>query len=613
MKQRLLLSILLVAICASIKVAQAEQSPADRDLPSDPAKGEGIYQTVCATCHENNLDSRAPARAVLGLMSPESIHQALANGLMKEVGSSLDEGQRRSVAHYLTKRAYSPEVIPPQACPLSRMRFDPEQPPALEGWGFDQGNSHSIPANVSGISRSNVTSMHVKWVLGFPSAVRARSQPAIAAGALFVGSHDGTVYALDRETGCTRWTFKARAEVRTAIVIAPWARGRAPARPLLYFGDLVGNIYALNAFTGGLIWTEHTDPHPAVTLTAAPALHGGRLYVPVSSIEEATRTDMRPCCTFRGSVIAYDALTGARLWQTFMTDAPGETGKTDKGVKTFGPSGAAIWNTPTVDVKRRRIYLGTGDNYSNPTTSTSDALVALDMESGRIIWTRQTVEGDIWPFDGPDADWGAPPVLASTSEGREVLVAGQKSGTVYGVDPEDGSVLWKTEVGRGGIGGGVQFGIAVEGNKAFVPIHDRKDGRSHAVEQKPGMYALDIHSGAYVWRAPQINSCGNKSACYPGYAAAITATSGIVIAGNIDGYVRAFDGTDGQVLWEFDTSREFVTVNGELAHGGSIAGGSAPVVYHGMMFLNSGYSAFSGTQAAGNVLIAFEVNQKAAK
>jgi len=596
-----------VLACCLAGAVRAEQAVASAQTTESRERGAQVYQSVCVACHEGQADSRAPAKAVLGLMSPDSILQALTGGMMKEVGAALNDEQKRNVAQYLTGRAFGQANTPPKRCDRAHARFDPRQPPSFSAWGIDAANSHHVPAAVGGLDSGNVAALSLQWALAFPNAVRARSQPAVGAGAVFVGSHDGTVYALDRETGCARWTFKARAEVRTGIVMAPWPRGRAPATALLYFGDLVGHVYALNAFTGQLVWSDKVDAHSTTTLTAAPAWHDGRLYVPVSSLEEATRSDARPCCTFRGSVVAYDARRGQRLWQTYMVGTPVETGNTDKGIKTWGPSGAAIWNTPTVDAKRRRLYLGTGDNYSPPATATSDAIVALDMDSGRIIWTRQTVAGDIWPGDGPDSDWGAPPVLARDSTGREWLVAGQKSGVVFGIQPEDGQVIWQTKVGRGGIGGGVQFGLALQGDRVFVPIHDRNDGRNYPDPKRPGLYALDIRDGSLIWQAPHPDSCGDKTACYPGYAGAITVTGDLVLAGSIDGFIRAYHVANGQLLWQLDTARDFSTVNGETARGGSMGGGAAPIAVAGMLFMNSGYAAFNSTQKAGNVFLAFKV------
>ena len=577
---------------------------------STSARGEQIYRETCAACHENDPASRAPARATLGLMAPESVYRALSGGMMAQIGVGMADADRRAVASYVTAKPFGQAAAPVLRCAAGHSRFDWSRPPVFSNWGIDEGNNHFIESEKAGIGRATVRNLRLKWALAFPGAVRARSQPALAGGAIFVGSHDGTVFALDQETGCARWTFQARAEVRTGIVISGWTAGSRRVRPTLYFGDLIGNIYAVDAVTGRQKWSRKMDDHPAATITAAPTLYDGRLYVAVSSLEEATRSPLFACCTFRGSVVALDARDGKQLWQTFMTAPPQQTGVTPEGVKMFGPSGAAIWNTPTIDAARRSLYFGTGDNYSEPHNGLSDAIVALDMDSGRIKWVTQTVAGDIWPGDGPDSDWGAPPALVRKPDGKDILVAGQKSAVVFGFDPDTGKPLWQTRVGRGGIGGGVQFGIAVAGTTAFVPIHDRADGRTYPEPRQPGIYAVDVRDGARLWSAPLADACEGRTACYPGYAGAITATPELVLAGAIDGFVRAYDARSGAVLWSWDTTQPVRTVNGQMAQGGSIAGGSAPIAQDGLLLVNSGYAAFNSTQKAGNVFLVFEVEDR---
>ena len=583
-------------------------APVAAQAPAASRAGQDTFSTICASCHEGNPASRAPSRVILSLLSTESIYRALTDGAMKSVGEGLGEQQKRDVAQYVTGRPFGLKPPAPFMCSAATARLKAPLAPDFINWGFDPGNTHSRSTAAAGISSANVGTLKLKWALAFPNAVRARSQPLVAGRAIFVGSQDGTVFALDRETGCAFWTFHARAEVRTGMVLSP---AKGSARQLLYFGDLVGNVYALNPFTGRQAWSVKVEDHSSATMTGTPSLWGGTLYVPVSSLEEAAQGPNRPCCEFRGSVAALDAATGTRRWQTYMTPPPVETGKNARGLPTYGPSGVAIWNAPTIDPRRQRIYVGTGDNYSEPVTATSDAIVALDMKDGKIAWISQTFPGDIWPGDGPDFDFGASPVLATAANGQQMLVSGQKSGTIFGMDPANGKVLWQNRVGRGGISGGVQFGIAVSGDRVFAPIHDRDDGRTYERPRQPGIYALDIHDGKRLWDAPLQNTCGAKTACYPGYAGAISATPDLVFAGSIDGYVRAYDSRTGRVAWEFDTAQEFRSVNGEIARGGSMGGGSAPIPTGGLLIVNSGYAAFSSTQKAGNALLVFEVQRGA--
>jgi polyvinyl alcohol dehydrogenase (cytochrome) len=609
-------SILAAAPAGNDSVTGAKDKAGIKLDPATVKRGAEIYGGVCSACHDAGLN-RAPQRTMLELMTPESIDLALTEGVMRAQGAGLTQKDRRMVAEYISGRPMGGQIRPPLMCVGHARRFDMGDPPALAGWGLTPSNSHAIPTELAGIGRGDVAGLKLKWAVAFPNAIRARSQPTVAGGAIFVGSHDGTVFALDWKTGCARWTFHAAAEVRTGIVVSPWRAGNAAAKPLVYFGDLVGGVYAVNARTGTLVWKSRPDPHPNTTITAAPVLHGDRLYVAVSSLEEArAASPSYACCTFRGSMVAYDAATGAVVWQTFMTDPPVEQGLSSSGVRLFGPSGVALWNSPAIDEKRGRLYFGTGDNYSAPDTATSDSIVALDLATGKIAWSYQAQEKDAWNVacdraekancpaeNGPDFDFGAGVVLASASNGRDYILAGQKSGMLYAVDPDSGKLVWKTKVGRGGVIAGIHFGLAAVGDAVFVPVSDVPDGRTYSEPPRPGLYAIDIKTGDYLWKAPAPDVCAGRAFCHPGYAAAITATPELVLAGGGDGHLRAYDARDGKVLWDYDTWRAFTTVNGAPAHGGSIGGGAGPIAYKGMVVTNSGYG-FAGAMG-GNVLLAF--------
>ena len=607
----------LAAVAASSPDSSTSLQPIEKLDPVTARRGAEIYATVCSACHEQGLN-RAPQRAMLELMTPESIDLALTQGVMRAQGAGLTMADKRMIAEYLAGRPMGGEVKGPLRCKAGASPFDAREPPPFSGWGLTPENSHTIPTHTAGIDLSNVGRLELKWSLAFPNAIRARSQPAIAGGAIFVGSHDGTVFALDRRTGCARWSFHAASEVRTGIAVSPWRPGDAVARPALYFGDLVGNLYAVNARTGALIWRRKPDDHPNATITATPVLYRGRLYAPVSSLEEARATDPAyECCTFRGSVVALDAADGKPLWQTYMTDLPVPQGVNSVGTKRFGPSGIALWNSPAIDAKRDRLYIGTGDNYSTPTSPYSDAILALDLKTGRVAWSYQAVEKDAWnvacgaadktncpPENGPDYDFGAGAVLAHASDGRDYVLAGQKSGLLYAVDPDSGKLVWKTRVGRGGVKGGIYFGLAVVGDTVFVPVTDVPDGRTYSEPARPGLYAIDIRTGRYRWQAPSADVCGGRPFCHAGYAAAITATPELVLAGASDGHLRAYDDASGKVVWDYDTARSFTAVNGATAHGGGMGGGAAPIAYKGEVVTNSGYG-FAGGMP-GNALLVFE-------
>ncbi len=588
-------------------------------VPGDP--GAEVYGAVCASCHDEGLD-HAPHRSMLRLMSPDSIFTALSQGTMRPQAEGLSDEQMRAVAEFITSRKIGEQVAQSlPVCSGEHALFDFDEPPVWSGWGLTPENTRMVPSNVAGLSKERARHLKLKWAVAYPDAIRARSHPMLAAGAIYVGSHNGTVYALDRQTGCARWTFKAATEVRTGIVISPWAAGDATARPLAYFGDLIGNIYALDARTGALVWRGRPNDHPSTTLTGTPVLHEGRLYVPISSLEEGVAGNADyPCCTFRGSIVAYDAADGARIWQTYTIDTlPQLTGKNGAGADQYGPSGIAIWNSPAIDPKRNRLYVATGDNYSTPATANSDAIMAFNLSDGTVDWVYQATPNDAWNSgcstpdgyncpdeDGPDYDFGAPVIIAPAGDGKDYLLAGQKSGVVYALDADTGKLAWQTKVGRGGIKAGVHFGMAAGDGRVYVPISDVPDGRSYTFPDSPGVYALNVADGEFLWRSPSpTDVCKGRDFCYPGVSTAITATPELVIAGALDGVVRIRDAATGQVIWSFDTTRPFETLSGAIGHGGGMSGGAAPVVYHGMLIVNSGYG-FSGNMP-GNMLLVFDV------
>jgi polyvinyl alcohol dehydrogenase (cytochrome) len=471
-----------------------------------------------------------------------------------------------------------------------------------------------MPPAIAHITNKNIASLELDWAFAYPDATRARSQPALGAGAIYVGSQSGLVYAFDMETGCTRWQFQASSEVRNGLTLEPWDSAAEPFDPLLFFGDLTGNQYAVEALTGELRWEKRIDDHSAATLTAAAELSDGVLYVPVSSLEEgAAIAAGYPCCSFRGAIVALDARSGDELWRRHFIPPAQRSGVNAAGTEQYGPSGVPIWAGMAMDADH--LYIATGDDYSGEGSETSDAIVALDKVSGRTVWVRQARFGDVWngscenidpvncPSDnGPDYDYGAGPVISMDSKGRRIILAGDKGGVVTAMLAETGESLWKTKVGRGGVVAGINFGLAAYDGKVFVPISDVPDGRVYDEPARPGVYALNVDNGEYVWRAPAGKDvCNGRPGCNPGYSAAISVTEDYVLAGSNEGWLRAFDINNGQVLWEFDTTDAFTAVDGRTARGGSIGGGQAPLVVGDRLILNSGY-AFAG-KMPGNALL----------
>lgn len=506
---------------------------------------------------------------------------------------------------------------------------DPHAPVVLSGWGFDPANTRAVPVSVQGIGPQDWSHLAVQWAFRFPWWTnKARSQPAVTGDTIYVGSQRGWVYALNRWVGCVRWKTFVGAEVRTGMVLGDAGPG---GERLLFFGDFNGNVYALDAGTGARRWKAAADTHRLATVTGTPALHDGRLYVPVSSIEVAVPAlPVYPCCTFRGSVHAFDAATGASLWQTFTTELPTPRGRNALFVRRWGPSGAPIWSAPTIDVARKRLYVGTGENYSQPTNALSDAILALDLEDGRVLWSRQFTVKDAWNMScilprgincpenaGLDLDFGASPVLVQGADGRDVLVAGQKSGMVYGIDPEDGAVRWSRRLGRGGALGGVHWGLAARDGRVFVPISDylkpipglkAPQPEDPAIPKAPGLYAVDAATGQVLWATAVRPVCADAEQCFPGLSAAVTALPEGVVAATLDGRLQAYDSDTGELLWESPTARGFRAVDGRSARGGAIDAGGA-IVAGSQLIVNSGYGLFS--QAPGNALLVYGAPSRA--
>ena len=505
------------------------------------------------------------------------------------------------------------QAAPAGQCTASATWTNPLNGPQWNGWGNGLANTRSQSAEGAGLSASDVPRLRLKWAFGFPNSTWSGSQPTVVGGRIFVGSQPGTVYALDARSGCIHWTFQAKAGVRNAVTIGP-RRGGATGH-VAYFGDLTGRAYAVDAATGEQLWSTQVDDHSQARLTGAPTLYEDLLYVPVSSLEEMQGMNPKyECCSFRGSVAALDAASGRIVWKTYtIAEKATPRGKNAAGVAMWGPSGASIWSAPTIDPARRVLYVGTGNTYTPPQQTTSNAVMALDLRSGVVKWVSQVTPKDVWVYDckqgdpqpcskdvGPDHDFGSSPMLTRLPTGRDLIVIGQKSGMTWALDPENqGKVVWQYRAGEGGVHGGVQWGGAVDGEHAFFAISD-------LLKSSPGgLHALRLDTGRRAWLTPAPAApCGSGPGCSAAQSAAISVIPGAVFSGSFDGVMRAYAVGDGKIIWEFDTNRPFDTVNGVRATGASI-GGPGPTIAGGMLYFNSGGGAF--VARSGNVLLAFGV------
>jgi polyvinyl alcohol dehydrogenase (cytochrome) len=583
-------------------------------LPSTAAvSGEAVYQKHCASCHDSATE-RTPPRAALKQLSVQRILRTLDFGVMINIAYVLNREEREAVANYLgVQRPDAP--VPPQAyCANRAVNIGPSPSPSWNGWGPDLTNTRYTAT--SGITLGQIGKLKLKWAYGFDGDVSAFGAPTVLGHTLFIGSAGGGVQALSTDNGCVRWFYQASGPVRSAPVAVPIGSNHA-----LVFTDLTGWAYGLEAETGKLLWKKRPEQHESTRLTGTAAVSNGVVFIPAASWEEtrASNPDYR-CCTFRGSVTALRAKDGTEVWKTYtIRETPKAIEKGSKGVGTWGPSGAGVWGSPTLDTKRGLLYVTTGDNYSSPATDLSDAVLALDLKTGRIVWSKQVSPGDVFSgacsggaCPGPDYDFGSSALIEKLPNGRDVLLAGQKSGVVFALDPDrKGEILWQTRVGKGGTNGGVQWGMASDGQKVYAAVSDlvRKAPPGTVVQvglppdptQGGGLTALRIANGEKAWYAAPA-ACTQRSPCSPAQPAALTAIPGVVFSGSVDGHLRAFATEDGRVLWDFDTARDYQTVNGVRAKGGSLDG-AGPVIAGGMVFVNSGYARNGGM--AGNVLLAF--------
>ncbi len=608
------LALLLVVVTASL-------STAGQTAPD----GERLYRQQCARCHEAEMPGvfldgvRGPG--TIQEMSAERVYEALLYFFMKRQAATLNKAEKRAIAEHVSGAAPGSLVPPidqiPQTAYCNTDVGSSNNPLSEVGWsGWSPGldNNRFQTTAAAGLTADQVPDLELKWAFGLPGSTVVSMQPAVAGGRVVIGTSIGLIASLDADSGCIDWVQEVDYGVRAAPVIGPSADGGVS----VYVGDTNANFYALDFATGELRWRSAIDDHPDARITGAAALHDGRLYVPVASLEEGTAEwPAYECCTFRGSIVALNAATGSEIWKTYpIAEEPRRTTTTSSGVQRWGPSGAGIWGTPTLDPDRNTLYTATGDSYSDPVSPASDAVMALAMDTGRVRWVTQTTPGDAWTAaclatnpafregcpesEGPDYDYGSAVVRALSASGEPILLAGQKSGVLFQMSPETGEIQWQTRIANGGVLGGIEWGIATDGQAVYASISD-------ALEEAPGeaggVAAVQIGDGAIVWEAPPFqDTCGTRAGCHTGQPGAVTAIPGVLFSGSLDGHIRAHETETGRVIWDVDTVRDYNTVNGVPARGGSLNGPGATVV-GGTVYVSSGYSTLNFMP--GNVLLTF--------
>jgi polyvinyl alcohol dehydrogenase (cytochrome) len=573
-----------------------------------------LYEQHCTSCHGNPAGPKnAPDGMHLRKLSADAIYDAMAKLPAHANLQSISDEDKRLIAYYIGGRKVGVADLADakhmtNQC-ASAKPMDASAP-SWNGWGLDNDNSRFQPAKAAGLTADQVPQLKLKWAFGFPGAEEVYGQPSVFGGRVFIAVDTGTVYSVDASSGCVYWSYQADSGVRTALNIAPM---KGSVKFAAFFGDIKANLYKVDASTGKLIWKIRVDDNSLARITGAPRLYNNRLYVPVASGEEraAGLSTVHPCCTFRGSIVAVNADTGKQIWKTYIIpETPKLIGKNPNGVPRYGPAGGGVWNTPTIDPKNHALYIGTGDSYTEPAPPSTDGLMAINFDTGKVLWTVQDTENDAWlsgcgggqsnannspncPKElGPDFDFGSSPILRTLPDGRRVIIAGQKSGMVWAHDVDKkGAVVWKAQMVDKLALGMITFGGAADDQRAYFGLRNG------------GVASVDLASGEKKWFTPEDDA--HSSIQFHGQTAAQSAIPGVVFSDGWDGMVRAFSTGDGHLLWEFNTARDFTTVNGVAAKGGSM-GAPGPVVAGGMLFVGSGYVFGAGTP--GNVLLAFTPN-----
>jgi polyvinyl alcohol dehydrogenase (cytochrome) len=622
----------ITALVAGLLLSSMSLASSWARSPTGESDGAALYQAYCAHCHEGQV-KRAPQRDVMARLPASTVLNSLERGRMKFLGMMRTDQERQAISEWVTGKTLPPPTDTDETvagfCADAPGTFAVEDgAPEWNGWGVDPFNTRFQPATAAGISAAQVPELQVKWVFGLPMDFRV-SQPTVVGDRVFIGSMKGLVYALDAKTGCLHWSVKTVAGVRATPVVDNLPATNPP-RHVVYVGDVEANLYALDAQTGRQLWRVRIDDHPLARITGTPKTHGNRIYASATALEEVAGGDPSyECCTFRGSMVALNRFNGKLVWRSYtIPDPPAPVRKNAVGVQLWGPSGASVWSSPALDPERNRIYVTTGDNYSDPASLTSDAVMAFDMRSGQVLWSKQFTAGDAWNVAceteddtncpearGPDLDFASSPIVRILPDGRRVILAGQKSGVMHAIDPDrDGEILWQHRVGKGGLAGGIQWGSAADAKQVYVALSDiglrtvenSDTGWATTLDGSVGggMFAIDIESGERKWHVPPVG-CGDRPQCSPAQSAAVSALPGVVFSGSVDGHLRGYATDTGNVVWDYNADQEYASTNGVKTKGGSFDG-PGPTIVDGMLYVMSGYGLWGGM--SGNALIAFSVN-----
>jgi polyvinyl alcohol dehydrogenase (cytochrome) len=491
--------------------------------------GKRVFEENCASCHDNPEQSRAPATASLRELNRSTVKYTLELGYMQQQAKNLTPEERAEVIDWLPRDdGKADEWIAKARCPIKLRKVNLEGAPRTAvTFGIDDRNTRSQSAAQTGLAKADMPKLELAWAVAFPNSPTMRSQPVIVGDTIFIAATDSArIYALDTGTGCVKWQYISDLSLRSSLTFAD-KTATSPAMVLA--GDAAGFVHAVNAATGKKVWVSDAKLTRYNRITGAPVVHDGKVFAPVSAIEvNYANDDAYECCKGQGALVAFDLASGAKLWTGTTMDPATPQRLSRTGTQQWGPSGAIIWSTPVVDAKRKALYAGTGENVSWPPTDTSDSIIAYDMDTGARRWVFQATKSDIWnyacgrhsancdfpgDYHSPDFDFGATSMLVKKPDGKELVIAGQKSGVVWALDPDDnGRLVWSNRVGRGSANGGVHWGMAYDGKYIFVPLND-PGAQPDLPNSGPGVMALDPTTGEVAWSyKPNARDCGDETA-----------------------------------------------------------------------------------------------------
>jgi PQQ-dependent dehydrogenase (methanol/ethanol family) len=449
------------------------------------------------------------------------------------------------------------------------------------------------------IDLDNVDRLHPAWIFQTEVKESLETTPIVVDGVMYVTTSFNHVYALNAETGEQYWHYKHKMGPITTYCCGPNNRGVAVYGDKVYMGTLDSKLVALDAKTGSLLWeTQIADPELGYSETMAPTAVDGKILIGTNGGEYG----------IRGFVRAYDAETGKLVWNfhTIPEDSVGvwathdATGKDmhrdiaaekaalEKLGDPYKTLGGGVWQNPAVDLETKRIYFVVGnpspdlDGSIRPGDNLyTDSLVSVDLETGKYVCHFQYIAHDVW-----DLDSVSPPILVDVKDDDGNTVPGVihagKTGNVYVHKRDDCSLIrfseamvdqtgmWTLPTPEGakmlpGANGGVEWSpMAVNpglGLSYAVNLHqpmtyhvesspypDGKLWLGGAFKVIPGseqfgnVTAVDYNTGKIKWQ---------KKTPLPMMGGPLATAGGLVFTGEGDGWFRAYNAEDGDVLWSF--------------------------------------------------------------